>query len=120
MTKYQEYFKRMLETKKELFDSFRFIHNEYAIAADPDKLQDKFNKEGEKVMLIVRDWEQKLCSQSEKAGFGSYTTSLAEKFQAEVKKEFPMIDHVGVIVKKYTLTPKTLVRGFTLKKIELK
>jgi hypothetical protein len=109
MTKYQEYVKRMLEANKAAFDSFRLIHNEYAIAADPDKLQDNFNEEGEKVMVIIREWEQKLCSQSEKAGFGSYTTSLAEKFQAEVKKEFPMIDHVGLIVKK-----------FNLKKIELK
>lgn len=99
----------MLETNKEAFDSFSQIHNEYAIAADPDKLQDKFNNEGEKVMIIIRKWEQKLCSQSEKAGFGGYTTSLAEKFQAEIKKEFPMIDHIGLIVKK-----------FTLKKIELK
>lgn len=99
----------MLETNKEAFDSFKQIHNGYAIAADPDSLQDKFNAEGEKVMVIIREWEQKLCSQSEKAGFGNYTTSLAEKFQAEVKKEFPMVDHVGLIVKK-----------FTLKKIELK
>ncbi len=93
----------MLETNKEAFDAFRKIHNEYAIAADPDKLQDKFNEEGERVMMIIREWEQKLCSQSEKAGFGSYTISLAEKFQAEVKKEFPMIDHVGLVVKKFVL-----------------
>lgn len=109
MTKYQEYVKRMLETNKEAFGAFRTIHNEYAIAAEPDKLQDKFNEEGEKVMVIIHEWEQKLCSQSEKAGYGNYTSSLAEKFQAEVKKEFPMIDHVGLIVKR-----------FTLKKIDLK
>lgn len=99
----------MLEANKEAFDAFRLIHNEYAIASDPDKLQDKFNAEGEKIMVIIREWEQKLCSQSEKAGFGSYTTSLSEKFQAEIKKEFSMVDHIGLIVKK-----------FTLKKIELK
>lgn len=109
MTKYKEYFNRMIEENKELFDRFTQVHFEYS--SDSDKYQEKFNKEGEEVLKVIHDWENKLCSQSEKAGFGNYTTGLAEKFQTEVRSHFPLIDHVGIIVKK---TP-----AFKLKKIRL-
>ncbi|MBU3923828.1 MAG: hypothetical protein KJ592_02840 [Nanoarchaeota archaeon] len=62
-------------------------------------MQDEFNKIGAKVLSIIREWEGKLCSQSEKAGFGNYTTNLSEKFMAEVRKSYPLIDHIGIIVK---------------------
>jgi len=101
MTKYKEYVERMLDTEKELFQEFGEIHLKYS--GDQDNYQEEFNKVGEKVLVVVRDWENKLCRQSEKAGYSSYTTALAEKFQNEVKKHFPLIDHVGVVVKKFTL-----------------
>lgn len=109
MTKYLEYFNRMIEENKDAFDRFTQVHFEYS--SNSDKYQEKFNEEGEKILKIIHDWENKLCSQSEKAGFGSYTTGLAEKFQSEVRKHFPLIDHVGIVAKK---TP-----AFHLKKISL-
>lgn len=109
MTKYKEYVERMLENNKELFADFRKLHDKYA--SDQEKYQEEFNEEGEKVSVVIREWEGKLCRQSEKAGYGSYTSGLAEKFQAEVKKVFPLIDHIGIIVKKEP--------AFTLKKIRL-
>jgi gamma-glutamylcysteine synthetase len=109
MTKYRTYVKRMLDTNKKLFEDFRKIHDKYAL--DEEAWQEKFNKEGEKVLLLVHEWEDKLCRQSEKAGYGSFTTSLAEKFQAELKKEFPLIDHVGILVKK---TPSFNIRRIRL------
>ena len=45
---------------------------------DQDGLQDKFNEEGTKIVIIIREWENKLCSTSEKAGYGGYTTNLSE------------------------------------------
>lgn len=101
MTKYQEYFKRMLETNKELFDKFAKVHADYGL--DEEKNQEEFNKVGAEVLRVVCEWENKLCSQSEKAGFSSYTGNLAEKFQAEIKNHFPLIDYVGIVVKKFTL-----------------
>jgi len=91
----------MLETNKDAFADFRRIHDQYAL--DEEAWQDKFNFAGEKIMKIIKEWEDKLCQQSEKAGYGNYTGSLAEKFQAEIKKEFPLIDHVGIIVKPFAL-----------------
>jgi hypothetical protein len=107
MTKYKEYFNRMVEENKELFDNFAKLHVDYGM--DEEKFQEKFNRDGEKVLVIVHEWEDKLCSQSEKAGFGNYTGNLSEKFQEEVKSHFPLIDHIGIVVNK-----------FSLKKINLK
>jgi len=101
MTKYKEYFDRMVSENKEAFGKFTQIHFEYSI--DQDKNQVKFNEEGEKINKIIHEYEDKLCKQSEKAGFGSYTSNLAEKFQAEVKSHFPLIDHIGIITDKFSL-----------------
>ncbi|MDO8341136.1 MAG: hypothetical protein Q7T59_04120 [Candidatus Woesebacteria bacterium] len=98
MTKYKEYFERMITAEKKAFEDFTKLHMKYSL--DQDSLQEEFNKEGAKILLIIREWESKLCSQSEKAGFGNYTTNLSEKFMLEIRKSFPLIDYVGVIVKK--------------------
>ncbi len=91
----------MLDENKEIFDKFKTLHANYGM--DEEKYQEEFNKEGEKVLAKASEWENKLCSQSEKAGFGNYTTNLAEKFQAELKSAFPLIDHVGIVVQKFSL-----------------
>jgi hypothetical protein len=97
----------MLENNKEAFDNFRLLHDSYAL--NPKKLQTEFNHEGDKIMKIIREWEGKLCMQSEKGGYGSFTSNLAEKFQAEVRKHFPEIVNIGIIHQ----TP------FSIKKIRL-
>lgn len=91
----------MINTNQEVFDEFRKVHALYDL--DQDKWQEKFNTEGERIVKLVKEWENKLCKQSEKAGYSNYTGILAEKFQSEVKKEFPLIDHVGLIIKKFTI-----------------
>jgi hypothetical protein len=91
----------MLAAEKLAFAAFKKLHDEYG--QNPDDLQEKFNAEGEKILAIIHEWENKLCSQSEKAGYGSFTGGLAEKFQAEVKKAFPLIDHVGIITTKFSI-----------------
>ena len=99
--KYKDYYLRMVEANKDHFEAFKEVHNEYAL--NEDKFQEEFNKQGEKLLPIIQEWENKLCMQSEKAGYGNYTSGLAEKFRAEVKKEFPLIDHIGIIVNKFSI-----------------
>jgi hypothetical protein len=77
------------------------LYNEYI--KDQDSLQDKYNKEGKEILEIIREWENKLCSQTEKAGFGNYSTNLSEKFWSEVRKTYPLIDYIGVLTKKRSL-----------------
>ena len=95
-TKYKEFVDLMIKNNQEIFDQFKTLHDQYGL--NPDELQEKFNKEGAKVVRIVREWEDKLCRRSEGSGYGSYSGNLAEKFQSEVRKIFPQIDAVGIIV----------------------
>ena len=101
MTKYREFFERMIINNKKLFDNFTKLHMQYSL--NQDDLQEKFNKEGADIMAIIREWESKLCSTSEKAGYGGYTSNLSEKFWAEVRKSYPLIDYIGVIVNKFKI-----------------
>lgn len=118
MTKYKEYYNRMVEENKAAFDKFTQKHFEYS--TNEEKFQEEFNKEGEKILAIIHEWEDKLCKQSEKAGYSNYTGGLSEKFQAEVRSHFPLIDHVGIIVKsKNTSKDKVSQKSFLLKKINL-
>ena len=108
MTKFKIYFNKMLEENKQAFDVFTQKHFEYSI--DQGKNQNEFNLEGEKILKIINEYENRLCKTSESAGYGGYTGNLAEKFQAEVRSHFPLIDHIGIISK-----PQ-----FSIKRIELK
>lgn len=92
-TKYQQFFDLMISQNKELFDSFKEVHEHYL--QDPQKWQQQFNEIGRDVQDIIRRYENMLCSKTEGSGYGKYSTNLSEKFQAEVKKAFPKIDFIG-------------------------
>ncbi len=117
MTKYREFFERMITNEKEKFDKFTKLHMQYSL--DQDGLQDVFNNEGAVIVAIIREWESKLCSSSEKAGYGGYTSNLSEKFWGEVRKSYPLIDYVGVIVKKSEKLNDAVPKAFDIKKINL-
>lgn len=91
----------MLDQNKELFDSFRKIHDQYAL--DPESWQEKFNEEGQKVLDVIRKYENRLCSRSEGSGFAKFTGNLSEKFQAEVRILFPKIDYIGLKIKSFSI-----------------
>lgn len=115
MTKYKEYFDLMLANNKILFDEFKQIHDRYGL--EQDQLQDEFNKIGAKAQAVIKTWEDKLCGHSEGAGFSSYSGGLAQKFQDEIRKAFPLIDSVGIIRETPpVVTPKP---EFLLKRINL-
>ena len=101
MTKYKEYYDKMVEENKELFGKFTKSHFEYSI--DQNKNQEEFNEIGAKVLDVMHEWENRLCKTSEGAGYSNYTSGLAEKFQGEIRSHFPLIDHVGIVVTKFSL-----------------
>jgi hypothetical protein len=88
----------MLDENIELFKSFEEIHALYDL--EPAKHQEDFNKEGEQVLEIIREYENRLCSYSEGGKYRAFSPRLAEKFQKLVRARFPKIDHVGIVVKK--------------------
>ncbi len=97
----------MIEENKVVFDEFTKKHLEYSI--DQEKNQEDFNKFGEKILTIIKIWEDRLCKSSEGSGYGKFTGNLAEKFQEEVRSHFPLIDHIGIIVE-----PKMLIKRIRL------
>lgn len=101
MTKHRQVFLEMLEQNKELFADFRRIHNQYAL--NHPLHQKEFNKKGEEVQAVIRQYENRLCRSSENSGFGKFTTSLSDKFHEEIRAEFPEIDNIGLITKTFEL-----------------
>lgn len=87
----------MVETNQEIFNVFMDLHDKYT--KDPVKWQNDFNTTGKKIVEIIREWERKLCSHSERGKFAKFSDKLAEKFWSEVRKDFPKIDFVGVTIK---------------------
>jgi len=94
MTKHQQYFHDMLENHKDIFDNFKKLHDEYE--KDAKKWQVEFNKEGQRVLTIIRKYENLLCSHSESSHYGKFSSNLADKFWESVRKYLPKIDFVGL------------------------
>jgi sugar-specific transcriptional regulator TrmB len=106
MPKYKVYFRKMLEENKPLFSRFTEIHAAYEL--EPEMNQKAFNEIGEKIQEIIREYESRLCSHSQKGEYSKFSPNLAEKFREEIKKVFPKIDFIGV----------STTKGFILKKLQ--
>lgn len=98
MTKCQEYFNKMLDENKELFEKFQPIHDGYI--SDSQKWSEDFNKVGSEIVDVIRDYENRLCNQSESSQFGKFSSKLSDKFWELVRKKFSQIDWVGVKISK--------------------
>jgi hypothetical protein len=108
MVKYKKYFQKMLKDNGKIFNSFKSLHDNYAL--NPKSHQKEFSTQGEKVLEIIREYENRLCTDTERGGYSKYSAQLAEKFQNEVRVHFPMVDHIGIIIEK---------SRFAIKKINL-
>lgn len=85
---------KMFDDNRELFDEFKIIHDKYTLSSNG--LQKEFNSQGEKVLEVIREYENRLCANTERGMYNKFSAGLAQKFQDEVRKHFPMIDHVGL------------------------
>ncbi len=94
MTKYKKYFQQMMDANAVEFAAFRPIHDGYKL--DRKKWSKDFHEKGQKVIEIVRDWEQRLCAGMERGHNAVYSSKLAEKFWGEVRTQFSHIELVGV------------------------
>jgi len=92
--KFKKVFEDMWTDHKSELEQFMVTHAKFSV--DPKSNRAEFNKQGDKIIAIIRHYESILCGRSEGAGFGNYTSKLAEKFWGEVRKVFPEIDEVGV------------------------
>lgn len=92
--KFEEIYNEMIEMNKKEFAEFEKIHKKFE--EEGEKIRKEFNEIGEKIVEIIRIYEQKLCNNSEVGGYGKYAGKLAEKFWDHVRKNFTLIDEVGV------------------------
>lgn len=97
MVKYKQQVLDMLAAHEDIFKAFKEIHDKYE--KDPKKWQDAFNEKGAEVQSLIRRWENNLCGKSESGRYGKFSSSLAEKFQAEIKVHFSKIDFIGMKVR---------------------
>ena len=98
MTKFTETYKKMWTDNAELMKEFQAVHDLYT--QDRATNSQAFNEVGKKVMEVLRDYENRLCSGMERGMYGKYSDKVAEKFWQRVKKDFPMIEMVGVEISK--------------------
>lgn len=92
-TKYKQYYDQMVAGNAQLFADFGVAHAEY----EQQTLdQAGFNERGRKVVDVVRDWDRRLCSAMGRGAFSKYSEQLSEKFWSQVRKDFPLIDKVGL------------------------
>jgi hypothetical protein len=94
MPKYRDTFRQMISEHESEFAAFKQVHDLYNL--DKKTNQQEFNLQGEKIVLIIRDYERLLCSSQERGNKGVFSTRLADMFWKEVKAFFPLIDFVGV------------------------
>ncbi len=74
----------MLEENQELFNQFK------ALTLDDEAFHDV----GNKVLRVIRRYEDELCSKSEGGRYGKFSENLSEKFQEEVHGYFTTIASV--------------------------
>lgn len=97
MSKYKKQVEEMLEYHNDLFKAFKKLHDNYE--KNPRKYQDEFNEEGQKILHIIRRYENILCGKSEGGMYGKFSSNLADKFREEIKIHFPKIDYIGMEIK---------------------
>lgn len=94
MTKYKKAVSEMLEYNHDLFVEFKKLHDKFS--EDPQSVKEQFNTEGEKVLRVIRRYENQLCGKSESGIYSKYSENLSEKFWEEIRTHFPKIGHIGM------------------------
>lgn len=93
MQQYQKFFQLMLAENKDLFETFKSIHDAYVL--NPQVNQAKYNDIGREVVDMIHQYERKLCGNMNSGAYGSFSQNLSQKFWDEVRKVFKKIDFVG-------------------------
>ena len=84
MVKYKKHFLTMLEENQELFNAFLALSVE----------GETFHVVGNKVLRVIRRYEDELCAKSEGGRYGKFSEGLSAKFQTEVHAYFPSLHTV--------------------------
>ncbi len=84
----------MWDSNKQVLENFLRVHDNFK--ANRKQYSLEFNTEGKQVREIMEEWDKRLCTQMERGKNGVFSSKVSEKFWSEVKKDFPLIELVGV------------------------
>lgn len=98
MTKYTKYYQQMWDLHKNILSTFQEVHDQYQKQPKEKKLKESFDTIGKQAREVMEDWDKRLCMQMEKGYNGVFSSKVSEKFWTEIKKDFPLVDLVGVEV----------------------
>ncbi len=99
MTKHDRYYQLMSDQNSQLLAQFDLIHHQFQTQPSSQVAQ-QFHAIGRDVRDVVYAWERRLCAGMERGVHGQYSQSVSQKFWDLVRKRYPLIDQVGLIVKK--------------------
>lgn len=92
---YKSIYSQMIKENSEDFMKFTRLYEKRE--ENFEKYKAEFNQIGEEIQSIIKKYESILCGRTEGAGFGMYSSKLAEKFWTLIRAEFPYIDDVGLV-----------------------
>lgn len=98
MTKFEKYYQQMWEAHEDILSSFQDIHDEYKANQRKTSIKNEFDRIGKEARAVMEEWDSRLCQQMERGKNSVFSAKVSEKFWAEVKKDFPLVDLVGVEV----------------------
>lgn len=97
-TKSQQTYDLLKQNQAGLYQDFAKIHAEFS--QNQTKNRDQFNRIGRDFINIVRAYERRLCGGMERTNNSVYSTGVSEKYWALIRQDFPLVDQVGVVIKK--------------------
>jgi len=89
MTKYKEYFDRMISDNKDLFDEFKQIHDRYGM--EQDKLQGEFNKVGAKIQTVIRQRRINYVDEAKEADMRVLLEAWHKNFKMKYERYSPLL-----------------------------
>ncbi len=93
---YRQAFRDLMNTHAKLFGDFKEVHDKFKL--EQDKWKPEFDRIGKDILKIIEETENRLCSKMENSNRGKFSNTLSDKFRAEVRAYFPLIDLVGVTI----------------------
>lgn len=96
MTKFEKYYQQMWDAHKDILSQFQDIHDKYASNERDTSVKKEFDRIGAQARAVMEEWDSRLCQQMERGHNSVFSAKVSEKFWAEVKKDFQLVDLVGV------------------------
>ncbi len=82
----------MVNEYHEFFTDFKSLHDR--LAAGDESVLEEFNEKGQKILRIIRRYDNELCAKSENSGYAKFSSNLSDKFWEEVRVYLPLIDQI--------------------------